>query len=135
MTTPTLIELNREGPGWKKKRTMYSPISTSSVSLSTLSLVLIFIALLITGTSSTLTSLNFVITTLVLHVCAYILSLINLYPHSILVTAVLLLIVLPVLTIAIVMLACDVGLNTTYLNPLNGGDPVFYQHLFWKKKK
>lgn len=49
---------------------------------------------------------------------------INLYAISVLVTAILLLIVLPVLTVAILMLLSDSSINTIYLDNNYGGDNV-----------
>merc|ERR1712004_749345 len=115
------------GTGW----TLYPPLTTSFMSLSPSSHVNLIFGLLISGISSSLTSLNFWTTILNLRSYSLTLKTQPLFPWALLMTAAMLLLVLPVLSGALLMVLADLHSNTLFFDPVFGGDPVLYQHLFW----
>merc|ERR1712011_3363 len=115
------------GTGW----TFYPPLSTSFLSLSPSSTANLIFGLLISGVSSCLTSLNFQITILNLRSYCLTLKTMPLFLWALLITAAMLLLTLPVLSGALLMVLADLHSNTLFFDPVFGGDPVLYQHLFW----
>merc|ERR1712007_104503 len=115
------------GTGW----TLYPPLSTSFMSLSPSSTGNLIFGLLVSGISSCLTSLNFWVTILNLRSYCLTLKTMPLFPWALLITAAMLLLVLPVLSGALLMVLADLHSNTLFFDPVFGGDPVLYQHLFW----
>ena len=115
------------GTGW----TLYPPLSTSFMTLSPSSTGNLILGLLISGISSCLTSLNFWTTILNLRSYYLILKTIPLFPFSFLITAFMLLLALPILSGTLLLMLGDLHSNTLFFDPIFGGDPIFYQHLFW----
>ena len=112
------------GLGW----VLYPPLSTSMLSLSEMSLLGLTSALLINGTSSTMTSMNFIGNILYTKATG---APIGVYPIAIGVVSFLLLASLPSLTGGLIMLMSDAMFNTTFFAADYGGDVLFWQHLFW----
>merc|ERR1712076_17244 len=115
------------GTGW----TLYPPLTTSFMSLSPSSTGNLIFGLLMAGISSSLTSLNFWVTILNLRSYCLTLKTMPLFPWALLITAAMLLLTLPVLSGALLMVLADLHSNTLFFDPVFGGDPVLYQHLFW----
>jgi cytochrome c oxidase subunit 1 len=115
------------GTGW----TLYPPLSTSLMSLSPIGIDILLYGLLLSGISSCLTSINFIATIINMRCYGFNFSIMPVYAWSIYITGFLLLLTLPILTGALIMLLADLHYNTVFFDPIFGGDPVLYQHLFW----
>jgi len=110
--------------GW----TFYAPLSTTYAPPS----VTFFIfAVHIMGASSIMGSINVIVTIMNMRAPGMTLMKMPLFVWSWLITAYLLIAVMPVLAGAVTMMLMDIHFGTSFFNAAGGGDPVLFQHIFW----
>ena len=89
------------------------------------------LSVLVLGTSSIISAINFFATIFKLRIPGMTIFDMPLFCWAMLATSSLVLLSTPVLASALVLLAFDVMAGTAFFNPTGGGDPVVYQHMFW----
>jgi cytochrome c oxidase subunit 1 len=111
------------GTGW----TMYPPLSLQMGDAFPMTIF----ALHLMGASSIMGAINVIVTIMNLRAPGLGLMKLPLFVWGWLITAYLLIAVMPVLAGALTMLITDHYFGTTFFEAAGGGDPVMYQHLFW----
>ena len=110
--------------GW----TFYAPLSTTYSNDNT---ALFVFAVHIMGISSIMGAINVVVTIVNLRAPGMTWMKLPLFVWTWLITAFLLIAVMPVLAGAVTMVLTDKYFATSFFDAAGGGDPVMFQHIFW----
>ena len=108
----------------------YAPLTDSQYSVGS-GMDYYSVGLIILGLSSLMASLNFAVTILNMRAPGMTMMRLPVYMWMTLVVSFLLILSLPIVTVALVMLYFDRNFTTNFFTPETGGDPVLWQHLFW----
>jgi len=110
--------------GW----TFYAPLSTTFAADST---DFFIFAVHLLGISSIMGAINIIATILNMRAPGMTLMKMPLFVWTWLITAFLLIAVMPVLAGAVTMMLTDRNFGTSFFDAAGGGDPVLFQHVFW----
>jgi cytochrome c oxidase subunit I len=109
--------------GW----TLYAPLSVQMGP----GMDMAIFAVHLLGISSILGAINIIVTIINMRAPGMTLMKMPMFAWTWLITAFLLILVMPVLASAVTMLLTDRHFGTHFFNAAGGGDPVLYQHIFW----
>jgi cytochrome c oxidase subunit 1 len=110
--------------GW----TFYTPYSTAAANGHVITAAL---GVFITGFSSILTGLNFIVTIHRMRAPGLTWFRLPLFVWSHYATSLIMILGTPVIAITVLLVAAERGLHLGIFDPALGGDPVLFQHLFW----
>ena len=124
LTSTLFMEGGGPNFGW----TFYAPLSTTYAPDS----VNFFIfAIHIMGASSIMGSINIIATVMNMRAPGMTYMKMPLFVWTWVITAFLLVAVMPVLAGAVTMMLMDINFGTSFFDAAGGGDPVLFQHVFW----
>ncbi|MHB1669702.1 MAG: cytochrome c oxidase subunit I [Thiomonas sp.] len=109
--------------GW----TLYAPLTIQQG----MGMDLVIFAVHILGASSIMGSINIIVTILNMRAPGMSLMKMPMFAWTWLITAYLLIAIMPVLAGAVTMTLTDRHFGTSFFNAAGGGDPVLFQHLLW----
>jgi cytochrome c oxidase subunit 1 len=109
--------------GW----TMYAPLSTQSGPGADFA----FVAVLLLGLSSTMASINILVTVFNQRAPGMTMMKVPIFVWSWVITALLLIAVFPALMAGAIMQIADRHFGTHFFSAAGGGDPVLWEHIFW----
>jgi len=126
--TMLISTLFMEGGGPAFGWTFYAPLSTTFAPQST---DFFIFAVHLLGFSSIMGAINIIATILNMRAPGMTLMKMPLFVWTWLITAFLLIAVMPVLAGAVTMMLTDRNFGTSFFDAAGGGDPVLFQHVFW----
>jgi cytochrome c oxidase subunit 1 len=112
--------------GW----TAYTPLSNATYSPGS-GADLWILGLLLSGTASILGAVNLMATIFGMRAPGMRMFRLSIFNWTVIVTMALIMFSFPALTAALAMLFIDRNFGGAFFDPVSGGDPVLYQHLFW----
>jgi cytochrome c oxidase subunit I len=128
MLASFLVEGGAAGAGW----TAYAPLSADGEYTGVyLGQQLWLGSLFILGFSSIAGAVNYITTVINMRAPGLTWFRLPLTVWALFITAILVLLAIPILAGALIMLLADQTLGTTFFLPEHGGEPLLWQHLFW----
>jgi cytochrome c oxidase subunit 1 len=110
--------------GW----TFYTPFSTM---FSNSHVFLVVIGVFVTGFSTILTGLNFIVTVHAMRTQGMSWFRLPLFVWGLYATSLVMVLATPVLAMTLALIGLERGLGVGVFDPALGGDPLLFQHLFW----
>ncbi len=114
------------GFGWFAYAPLSGPIGSPGLGPD-----LWIVSIIVTGTSGTLTAVNVIATVVTMRTPGMTMFRLPILVWNILLTNIMVLLVFPVFSGALMLLLADRRLDTHFFDPVGGGSPILWQHLFW----